>query len=332
MVPCTRRLRPPVGSHQKATRQPRKQQEETAKIDFMSLPIEIRLLIWEATWPEPRVIGHCMTQTGNGAERRAIHYLRAVGSLEAYSHLDYYNILNHAVIEPCPDPIALQICRESREHTLRTYTPMIHNTFGFGSFYFDPKRDTLLLCWDFDQCKPSLIFYYGAQMLRFEKILVDGHFWAKDFSSHYEDVLRAFKPVNPQPQWLFGALYEAWGVNLDPCGVRAAVKFVSTILNRVDVFQQQQGRPVLQENTEEMVVAEDFGKIVVDGSEDGGEEGCLGVTGYEDDYARDVYTTFREFKDINYVFTNPIQCRAAQYIIVHPRFVQDNRPWTTASA
>ncbi|RAL04441.1 uncharacterized protein BO80DRAFT_422289 [Aspergillus ibericus CBS 121593] len=177
--------------------------------------------------------------------------------------------------------MALQICRESREHTQSTYIPMVNSTFRFGSFYFDPQRDTLLLCWDFDECMPDLVLSYGVQLRKFEKVLVDGHFWAKEFSALYEDVLRAFKPATPQPQWLFGALYEIWGIDLDPCGVRAAVKFVSKILERTELFQQAYDLQILRGSTEELAVAEDFGKIVVAGGGEGGDEKSLGVTGNE---------------------------------------------------
>ncbi|OOF94495.1 hypothetical protein ASPCADRAFT_131118 [Aspergillus carbonarius ITEM 5010] len=267
--------------HRKTTRKAQEQRNQsTTTFEIMRLPTKVRLRIWEATWPKSRIVGHRMASNRDNEEQELIHYLQVVGSLEAYSNADYYKILNHAVIEPCPDPVALQICRESRTHTLSTYIPMMNNRFPFGSFYFDPRRDMLLLCWDFDLCKPSLDLYYGEQMSRFQNVMIDGHFWAKDYGECYEDALEAIQPDTPDGlYWLFEALYEAWGVGLDPCGVRAAVRFVSTILDRTEAFQRLHGRLFLVNDIGEMEIVEDLGKIMLEDGEEGTEEECLGVTG-----------------------------------------------------
>ncbi|PWY96743.1 hypothetical protein BO94DRAFT_18606 [Aspergillus sclerotioniger CBS 115572] len=277
-------------THQKATREPDEQTSTTKTFKFITLPVKIRHLIWEATFPEPRIIGHRTAAVENNTARELIHYLGVLGSVETYSHANYLDILNHSVIERCSNPITLQICRESRLFTLRTYIPMMNGIYTYGSFYFDPRRDILLLCWDFEHHRPTLESCYGTQMRYFENVMVDGHFWVQSYSTYYE---RAVATIRPNPEggisWLFEAMYDAWGVHLDACRVTAAVKFVSVILSRVEVFTRLHGRPMLVENTRKMVVQEFFEDVE---SEDGVKKVSLGIRGRE--MAFYIYLSFVE--------------------------------------
>lgn len=48
----------------------------------------------------------------------------------------------------CSFPIALQICQESRWHTLKTYVFIQHSDLPECSFYFNPRQDLLWLSGD----------------------------------------------------------------------------------------------------------------------------------------------------------------------------------------
>jgi hypothetical protein len=42
-------------------------------------------------------------------------------------------------LEDCPPPSALQICHESRAHTLKHFIYMKDSRMNLGSFYFNPR-------------------------------------------------------------------------------------------------------------------------------------------------------------------------------------------------
>lgn len=52
---------------------------------------------------------------------------------------------------PYASPVALQVCRESRSHTLKTYKRLQHAHVAHCCFYFDPRRDVLWLHRDLSQ-------------------------------------------------------------------------------------------------------------------------------------------------------------------------------------
>jgi hypothetical protein len=47
--------------------------------------------------------------------------------------------------EDCPKPAALEVCRESRAHTLKQYVPLSPKNSIPKAFYFSPERDMLYL-------------------------------------------------------------------------------------------------------------------------------------------------------------------------------------------
>ncbi|KAK3934836.1 hypothetical protein QBC46DRAFT_68432 [Diplogelasinospora grovesii] len=86
--------------------------------------------------------------------------------------------------EQCPLPIALQICGESREYTLRHYVPMMDRGPIGRLFYFSPNRDFLctsdMYIWHLSIQKDlSLIRNYGPQLYRIQNVLDNGHRWGQ---------------------------------------------------------------------------------------------------------------------------------------------------------
>ncbi|KAG0652749.1 hypothetical protein D0Z07_0369 [Hyphodiscus hymeniophilus] len=91
---------------------------------FSSLPVEIRLLVWEAAFPSPR-----------------IHELHPCGKLQQ-GRLTFRS-------NASTPPVVLRVCRESREVALHHYALMDYDPSfpakPVRKFYFDPRADTLFL-------------------------------------------------------------------------------------------------------------------------------------------------------------------------------------------
>jgi hypothetical protein len=73
-------------------------------------------------------------------------------------------------------PIALQVCQESRRHTLQNYYLLRHITSRAYSFYFNPSRDVVYL-YPSLQSIPELQRGYGAQLGNIRSIMVEVHDW-----------------------------------------------------------------------------------------------------------------------------------------------------------
>lgn len=125
-------------------------QEQQHFLFFPALPAEIRLIIWEYTWPEARVIEAAIHVDFSGDEATEWTYLRPAGSLAAFLRTVVFwrDLDTKSPLETCSPPQALGICRESREHTLRHYKFMKHSMFPQHSFYFNSLRDVLWLSLD----------------------------------------------------------------------------------------------------------------------------------------------------------------------------------------
>jgi hypothetical protein len=117
---------------------------------FPALPAEIRLIIWEYTWPEARVIEAATHVVFTGDEATELTYLRPAGSLAALLRTDVCarDLDIKLPLEICPSLVTLAVCRESREHTLKHYIFVEHSILPEGSFYFNPFRDIIWLSWD----------------------------------------------------------------------------------------------------------------------------------------------------------------------------------------
>lgn len=59
--------------------------------------------------------------------------------------------LEDVLCRPYSHPTALGVCRESREHTLKTYQRLQHSQVQDCCFFFDPRRDVLWLHRDLSQ-------------------------------------------------------------------------------------------------------------------------------------------------------------------------------------
>lgn len=110
---------------------------------FPNLPPEVRLMIWEETWPESRIIEPVLVKnpdsTGDTGAR-----LKPRCTLSAWLAHDQ-GPLRHgpAPRDPCEDSVALRVNAESRAHTLSAHVYMQHSPNDEHSFYFSPRRDYL---------------------------------------------------------------------------------------------------------------------------------------------------------------------------------------------
>jgi hypothetical protein len=111
-------------------------------------------MIWEHTWPAPRLIDAASyfptsvptseAQSDSSDEKYTI--LHPVGSFSAALKEDRgWRILEEGPFKKCPEPVALQVCQESRRHTQTKYVYISHAYTPAGSFYFSPSRDVLYL-------------------------------------------------------------------------------------------------------------------------------------------------------------------------------------------
>ncbi|CRG82926.1 hypothetical protein PISL3812_00273 [Talaromyces islandicus] len=144
--------------------------------------MEIRLMIWELTWPPPRVIEATYHEDLNAEEFKELTILRPCASLSTFlKHNIGIRILQDKAMEDCPNPVALQVCNESRRHTLRKYTALRHAEFKAGSFYFSPSDDILWFSHDFTDEERNIEEvedHYGDQLHRIKNVLVEEIEWS----------------------------------------------------------------------------------------------------------------------------------------------------------
>jgi hypothetical protein len=166
-------------------------------------------MIWEHTWPAPRVIEAAIEDLekeddeDDEQEREeedddeddddedsppGFTLLRLAGSLSAFLECDFgHKILEEGPVEECPLPVALRVCHESRQHTLTQYILIQHAKLE-ASFYFNPYRDSLWFSMDFTD-EPSYLRelkrYYGGQLGKFRTVLVDEGDWTEFSPAEY---------------------------------------------------------------------------------------------------------------------------------------------------
>lgn len=146
-------------------------------------------MIWELTWPPPRLIeaGLCIVESDEeGVDSERVNSILQPGqSLSTALKGDLgCRVLEEGPFEKFPEPVALQVCQESRRHTLTPYLHLSHAYTLAGSFYFSPSRDVLYLMGvgdDEDEyCRlDELQACYGHQLNNFETVLVDETDWAR---------------------------------------------------------------------------------------------------------------------------------------------------------
>lgn len=125
------------------------------------LPLELRLRIWEETWPAARLIEVSLPPGGSSgssnnsntasAAPRRIKPSRQVGAEKVTAWDSRAKRLEDVSCRAYAHPVALQVCRESRDHTAATYRRLQHATVPDCAFYFDPARDVLWLHRDLSQ-------------------------------------------------------------------------------------------------------------------------------------------------------------------------------------
>jgi hypothetical protein len=136
---------------------------------FSKLPLELRLMVWTHTWPAPRIIEAAICEDETKLEEyEDVAILRLAGPLLTILKADFGSrVVEGGPNEFCDPPVSLQVCHESRKHTLTGYRRMKHSAATKGSFYFNPHTDVLWLSADFTdrpQYLDDLVRCYGPQL------------------------------------------------------------------------------------------------------------------------------------------------------------------------
>jgi hypothetical protein len=160
-------------------------------------------MIWEYTWPAPRLIEPAVycSEPNEGSEEPEpwdsdygevdAEYTILRPTCSVFRALKEDLIVRTLFEEPlefCPNPVALQVCRESRKHTLTQYTLVSHAYTPAGSFYFSSYRDLLYLCFTYMEVRnysEHLQENYGAQLSKFETVLVEDFIWEEATPTKY---------------------------------------------------------------------------------------------------------------------------------------------------
>ncbi|KAH8706057.1 hypothetical protein BGW36DRAFT_284445, partial [Talaromyces proteolyticus] len=156
--------------------------ESPPKINFKSLPTEIRFMIWEHTWPAVQVVEAARRGVFDDEEFYDFMIFRPVGSLDTLLRTNFTSrpLETLSPLEKCPFPIALHICQESRMHTLNTYALVQHPDFPECAFYFNPRQDLLWLSCDIasdTEALEELQASYQTSIDQFRILLVEDTEW-----------------------------------------------------------------------------------------------------------------------------------------------------------
>jgi hypothetical protein len=187
-----------------------KSQQGEAFFLFSKLPIEARLLIWGYTWPEPRLIEGAIFESdtpsaselylddedledldladGSAFLFREIPFLRLAGPLSIILREGISRRTEDSMVHHTPHPSALQVCQESRNHTLRQYIAMEHTDLNAGSFYFNPSHDALWFSLEFvrrQDRQQKLKRYYAMQLNSITTIIADKTLLMDETSGRY---------------------------------------------------------------------------------------------------------------------------------------------------
>ncbi|CZT52253.1 uncharacterized protein RSE6_13542 [Rhynchosporium secalis] len=170
---------------------------------FPKLSLELRLLIWEQTWPGPRLVEAAICKDETTMEYEDVSILRFAGSVSTLLNMNFgTRIMEQDPAESCPPPVSLHVCLESRQHTLKQYRLMEHTNAKAGSFYFNPHHDVLWFSFDFTD-EPSylrdLLHCYGEQLNCIESVLVREAEWEeftpRRYMSKYLSCLGGLKSI-----------------------------------------------------------------------------------------------------------------------------------------
>lgn len=152
-------------------------------------------MVWEQTWPEGRVVEAGLYdnqdwEVQSGDEPTEYLALQLSSTISTFLDHDFGGrIIEDRPIKKCSDPIALQICRESRAFTLRHYFRMTHSKLG-RLFYLNPNRDIFWLSTDMTDSLGDLELlkgYYAECWGRIKSVLVSWEEYA--YESYPKHVL-----------------------------------------------------------------------------------------------------------------------------------------------
>ncbi|KAE9367570.1 hypothetical protein N431DRAFT_69684 [Stipitochalara longipes BDJ] len=159
---------------------------------FSKLPIELRERIWQHTLPGPRLIevGKNGRDTVASEDEGGPSFtLRILGNFSArhFIHAEQVQIPQQWF-----SPVALFVCHESRQHTLRHYRLIEQPKFSMEPFYCDPSMDILWFTYEFTghafnmphvelQARMDKLCHQYCTLLHFFKtVLVDEIFWSPE--------------------------------------------------------------------------------------------------------------------------------------------------------
>lgn len=142
-------------------------------------------MVWEYTWPDARLIEVALVDNPafhdeeDTTEPFEVVNLRLAGSLSTMLREDLAaRVVECHPVEHCPDPVALQICRQSRMHTLSRYRVMKSLAWPF---YYHPQRDVIFLSVDttddYPEHMPVLERYHHTELNTLETALVLNGEW-----------------------------------------------------------------------------------------------------------------------------------------------------------
>ncbi|KAL5330845.1 hypothetical protein ACEPPN_000370 [Leptodophora sp. 'Broadleaf-Isolate-01'] len=156
---------------------------------FPKLPLELRLLTWEHTWPEPRLIEAALCEGETTIQYTDVAILRFVGTLSTVLNMNVgRRVVEQRPVESCPPPVSLFVCHESRKHTLKQYRSMEHTNSKAGSFYFNPRHDVFWFSFDFAEepdCRRDLLRFCNEQLSDIESVLVEEAEWEEITPARY---------------------------------------------------------------------------------------------------------------------------------------------------
>jgi hypothetical protein len=134
---------------------------------FKKLSMEIRLQIWEQTWPGPRLINIQLDIDGR-------NHVWGEPILELFDYPLQHESWDWKMKNE-QHPVALLVCSESRRYTLQQFRQLFGEE-GSISPYLNPKMDIIWLDWSQARFESlvlgDLLRYYGEEVRKFENLRV----------------------------------------------------------------------------------------------------------------------------------------------------------------